>query len=238
MQETAARCGVQPSAIIRFAQQFNLSGFSEMQALFRDEAARRLSPRPDYQDRIRSLVDSGAPPLQSESIAQEVIRGSVQSLRALESGLADGELEAAVKLMANAHSLWLVANRRAFPVGAYLAYALQHTAKPVHWLNGLGHMQQGELRAIGRHDVMIATSFEPYASETLEVVESARARGARIIAITDSRFSPLARNAAATLVAQDGETYGFRSLTAALCVAQALFIGLAYRLETRPRRKR
>src|SRR5256885_9349931 len=36
ISEIAARCEVQPSAIVRFAQRFGFSGFSEMQAVFRE----------------------------------------------------------------------------------------------------------------------------------------------------------------------------------------------------------
>ncbi|WP_415205567.1 MurR/RpiR family transcriptional regulator [Pseudorhodoferax sp.] len=236
IQETAAKCGVQPSAVVRFAQHFGLSGFSEMQALFRHEAAQKLVPHPDYRDRIRSLVGSGARPLASARIAEEVIRGSVESLQALEAGLAHADFEAAVALMVEAKALWLVAARRAFPVGAYLAYALQQTSKPIHWLNGLGHMQHAEMRAMSEGDVMIAVSFDPYAKETLEVVEAALARGARLIALTDSKFSPLVRQASATLLVQDSAPYGFRSLTSTLCLAQSLFISLAYRMELEPPR--
>lgn len=37
---------------------------------------------------------------------------------------------------------------------------------------------------------MLAVSFEPYAPETLEVVDAALARGARLLALTDSQLSP------------------------------------------------
>ena len=123
------------------------------------------------------------------------------------------------------------ASRRAFPVGAYLAYALQHTEKPVHWLHGLGAMQKGELRALAPGDVMLAVSFEPYAPETLEMVDAALARGARLLALTDSQLSPLASRATVTLLAQDAATFGFRSLTSTLTLAQSLFLALAYRME-------
>ena len=234
IQETASKCGVQPSAVVRFAKHFGLSGFSEMQALFRREAEQKLASRPEYKDRIRSLVDSAPPPLKAERIAGDVIRGSIESLQALEARLIHADVEAAVELMLHAKALWLVAARRAFPVGAYLAYALQQTSKPVHWLNGLGHMQQGQMRAITEGDVMVAVSFDPYAKETLETVEAAVARGARLVALTDSKFSPLVRQASATLLVQDSAPYGFRSLTSTLCLAQSLFISLAYRMELAP----
>jgi DNA-binding MurR/RpiR family transcriptional regulator len=231
IQETARNCEVQPSAVVRFAKHFGFSGFSEMQALFRADAQRQLAPSRDYQARIRELVSTEAKSLSSVHIAHEMINGSIDSLEALKRTLPDARFDEAVELMLDAPALWVAAARRAFPVGAYLVYALQHTDKPVHWLQGLGHMQQGQLRALAKGDVLVAVSFEPYAQETLDVVQTALERGARLLAITDSQFSPLAAHATATLLVQDGATFGFRSLTSTLCLAQSLFLGLAYRLE-------
>jgi DNA-binding MurR/RpiR family transcriptional regulator len=78
---------------------------------------------------------------------------------------------------------------------------------------------------------MIAISYAPYAEETLAVAQAAVQRGARLIAITDSRMSPLAREAHIALIVQDNSTFGFRSLTSTMGLAQSLFIALAYRLE-------
>ncbi len=231
VQATAEACGVQPSAVVRFAKHFGFSGYSELQALFRADAERQLAPNRGYQERIRGLIVPGAQTLAVGQLAREVIERSVDSLQALQRQLPDDRFEAGVDLMVQAPAIWLAASRRAFPVGAYLAYALQHTGKAVHWLNGLGAMQQLELRALRPGDVMLAVSFAPYAQETLEMVQAAVARGAQLIAITDSQLSPLAAQAKVVLIAQDGATFGFRSLTSTLALAQSLFLGLAYRLE-------
>lgn len=231
IQETARQCEVQPSAVVRFAKHFGFSGYSEMQALFRSSAAQQLAPNRDYHARIRDLVQSDSGSMSAALIAHQVIHGSIDSLQALERGLSDERFDEAVALMLDAPTLWLAASRRSFPVGAYLAYALQHTAKPVHWLSGLGHMHLGQLHALAEGDVLVAVSFEPYANETQEVVRAAQQRGARVLAITDSKLSPIAANAAVTLLVQDAATFGFRSLTSTLCLAQSLFLGLAYRME-------
>lgn len=231
VQATAEACGVQPSAVVRFAKHFGFSGYSELQALFRADAERQLAPNRGYEERIRGLIVPGAQTLAAGQLAREVIERSIDSLQALQRQLPDDRFEAAVDRMVQAPAIWLAASRRAFPVGAYLAYALQHTGKPVHWLNGLGAMQQLEMRALRPGDVMLAVSFAPYAQETLELAQAAVARGAHLLALTDSQLSPLAAQASVVLVAQDGATFGFRSLTSTLALAQSLFLGLAYRLE-------
>ena len=63
------------------------------------------------------------------------------------------------------------------------------------------------------------------------MVQEAARRGARLVAITDSRMSPLAREAHALLLVEDSPTLGFRSLSSTMGLAESLFIALAYRLE-------
>jgi DNA-binding MurR/RpiR family transcriptional regulator len=92
-------------------------------------------------------------------------------------------------------------------------------------------MQQGEMRAMDKDDLVIAISFDPYAQETIDVVNTALSRKARLLAITDSQFSPVATHAEVVLLVQESGTFGFRSLTSTMCVAQALFLSLAYRME-------
>jgi DNA-binding MurR/RpiR family transcriptional regulator len=62
-------------------------------------------------------------------------------------------------------------------------------------------------------------------------VRHAKERGAKSVVMTDSRMAPLARGADALLVVREGSAFAFRSLTSALCLAHALFVALAYRLE-------
>jgi DNA-binding MurR/RpiR family transcriptional regulator len=120
---------------------------------------------------------------------------------------------------------------RAFPVASYLAYLLQHTEKPVHLVHGIGLMHTTEMRALRRDDVMLAISFSPYGKETLNAVELAREKGAKVVAITDSFLSPLSQNATVSLVVTESSVFGFRSLTNTMVIAQSLFVALAYQLE-------
>jgi DNA-binding MurR/RpiR family transcriptional regulator len=87
------------------------------------------------------------------------------------------------------------------------------------------------MRSVRKGDVMIAVSFSPYAEETIAVAKAATERGAKLVAISDSRMSPLAKLAQVTLVVQDNSTLGFRSLSSTMGLAQSLFIALAYTLE-------
>jgi len=230
IQDVAAACNVQPSAVVRFAKHFGFSGFAEMQKLSREAIVQQLAPDHNYQARIRDVIHSGTP-LICVDIAREFLKGSIGGIQSLIDTLAQSDLDKAVGLLAEADSIWLLGMRRSFPVAAYLDYALQHTDKRILLVDGMGGMQEGQLRSLRADDVLLAISFPPYAPETLEVVHNAQARGAKIIAITDSRLSPLAGLADAALFVQESTTFGFRSLTCTIGLAQSLFIALACRLE-------
>lgn len=231
IQDIADHCGVQPSAVVRFAKHFRFSGFSEMQALFRAGIATQIAPSRSYQNRIREAVARSDHPLDSTRIAQEFVGGAVAGLEELGRHLHELPIDRAVDRLAHAPSLWVAGARRAFPVATYLAYALQHTDKPVQLVDFAGAMHVGQVRGLRRGDVMVAISFAPYAEETMDVVRQASQAGATVIAITDSRVGALAQMADVALVVQESAVFGFRALSSTMALAQCLFIALAYRLE-------
>jgi len=231
IQDIADHCGVQPSAVVRFAKHFGFSGFSEMQALFRAGIATQIAPSRSYQNRIREAVARSDHPLDSTRIAQEFVGGAVAGLEELGRHLHELPIDRAVELLAHAPSLWVAGARRAFPVATYLAYALQHTDKPVQLVDFAGAMHVGQVRGLRQGDVMVAISFAPYAEETMDMVRQARQAGATVIAITDSRVGALAQMADVALMVQESAVFGFRALSSTMALAQCLFIALAYRLE-------
>ncbi len=231
IRELAEQCDVQPSAVVRFAKHFGLSGFGEMQRIFRDGLAQYLDQSRNYETRIRKGIESGAGKLSSVEIANEFLGGSIAGMRELQKRLHGPSFKKAVSLLAETEAIAICGSRRSFPVAVYLEYALQHTDKRIALISAMGSMQQGQLRSVRKGDVMIAISYHPYAQETIDVAREALKREARLIAITDSRMSPLTRDAEVALIVQDNSTLGFRSLSSTMSLAESLFIALAYRLE-------
>lgn len=231
VQDVADHCGVQPSAVVRFAKHFGFSGFSEMQALFRAGLSNQLAPSRSYQNRIREAVARSDHLLDSTEIAREFVGGAIAGLEELRQQLSGLPIGQAVDVLAHATSLWVVGTRRAYPVATYLAYALQHTDKPVHLVDFTGGMHSGQMRRARQGDVMVAISFAPYGEETLAIARQAAEAGVVVIAITDSRTGDLARASHLSLAVQESSVFGFRALSGTMALAQCLFIALAYRLE-------
>ena len=231
ISEIAAACDVQPSAIVRFAQRFGYSGFSEMQDVFRQAYTDQATAAPDYQQRIRKLIETRDNQISVGDMTREFVSASRSGLDDLAAGLDDAQLEAAVTLLQKAENIYVIGVRRSFPIASYIAYALEHTDKRVHLVSGLGAMHREQMRSVRERDVAIAISFAPYGKETQQCVKVARENGAKVLVFTDSNLAPLARMADALLTVKEGSAFAFRSLTSTICLCQALFIALAYKLE-------
>lgn len=238
----AGRSGVQPSAIVRFAKSFGFDGATQMQRLFRDGL---LSGHASlgYSERVRTFshaVDKRAQSGRGDLLS-EFIEGNSLALQNLAQTVSDDDLLAAVRLLEPADTVYVVGFRRAFAVASYLAYSLQQTGKRTVFVNGVGGMARQQMQTITTKDLLIAVSYQPYAEETVSAVEVAAGRGAKVLSISDSLVSPIAKPADVTLQVREAEIRAFRSLSASMCLAQALVIGFAFEAsrkeEARSRRR-
>lgn len=234
----AKRCHVQPSTVVRFAKAMGYEGASDMQRLFRDEIL-VSAPSPSYAERIRQFAQRAGEVdvLSPHDLMLEFADSNIIALEHLKQSVRAADIEVAVRMLRAAPSVYIIGLRRSFPVASYLAYALRHVDdKRAYLIDGVAGMLVEQSGMVRKDDLLIAISFRPYAQETAEVVDGARARGARTIAISDSRLSPIAREADVVFEIKDAEVRQFRSLTASLCLAQTLVISYAFQSE-RSRRK-
>ena len=227
LSDIAARCDVRPSTIVRFAKALGFKGGSALQRLFRDELLASSSSHA-YSARIKGLSwleRAGVLAEGPHRLMQEFARENINALTLMKNSIQDDQVRRAISLISDARTVYLAGVRRAFPVAAYLSYALRQAGKPqVHLIDGRAGMMTDQGKLMRRGDLLIATSFAPYASETVGAVECAHVRGAGVIALTDSPLSSIARRAALVLDVKDAEVKHFRFLTASLCLAQTLVL--------------
>ena len=226
----AKRCGVQPSAIVRFAQSFGFSGATQMQRLFRDGLL-ATDAALGYGERVRRFNEGVARAPTPEGLLSEFIEGNVLALQNLRQTVTEEEMKAALRLIAKAELVQVAGFRRAFPVSSYLAYSLQQLGKRVLFVDGVGGLAKPQVSTITAKDLLIAVSYHPYAPEAVELVGIAASRHAKILSISDSHVSPIAKAASVVLQVRDSETRGFRSLAASMCLAQSLVIGFGFDVE-------
>jgi DNA-binding MurR/RpiR family transcriptional regulator len=236
MNAIAGTCGLHASSFVRFAQMLGYKGFKELQAVFQ----KRLSTAaPGFEARIKALETelSGRGNAGGGAFLHELVLRDIASLQELLSNIPAKNVDKAIRKLEAADTIYLLGQLRSAPVVDLLRYILTMLGKRVVLLDAGGGLATHMARVIRRSDLLFAVSFRFYATEVVNIVEQAASRGVPIIAITDSTLSPLAKSTTVLFAVPEHQYTFSRSLAAPMCLAQALAVGLAAKLQKaeRPR---
>lgn len=218
MRQIASAADVTPNTLVRLAQALGFDGYEEFRHPFRETLRRGGDTIPD---RARSLQDLSRAGSHGELFRQlaETAMANVETLYATTSVK---DLRQAARLIIKA--------RTAYVLGMGSCYASMHGFYYVGRMaipNLVFAPQQSslpldDLGRIGRGDVLFAATYSPYRRETVEATRSAKARGARVISLTDSRASPIAAEADLLLLAPTSTPQFFPSIIAMVGILEAL----------------
>ena len=214
LAELAAETDIATSAFVRFAQTLGFDGFSQMQAVFRQQVR---SSWPQYASRLSDMADVN-PADHFEALSAS----AVASIKRLSNSVSMEHLEAAVCKLAGAETIWFAAGGRARPVTAYMKYMLTKLGIRTQEFREAPSEAMRELNLIGPNDVLLVVSFAPYGELTVKLAQEAASRGAEIVSVTDTMVSPVALDT--TLLVTEESIFGFRSLCATMNLAQYLAI--------------
>ncbi|MDC9822186.1 MurR/RpiR family transcriptional regulator [Devosia sp. ZB163] len=219
----AQHSGVQPSTLVRFSQALGYQGFSDLQDVFRARLRDRV---PSYEERLKQLREHGGAS-KSGLLLQGFADAAERSVADLRLKLDPATLERAVDILAKAETIYLVGLRRSFPITSYMAYAMGKLGIRNLLVDGIAGLGAEQIGFISPRDAVLAISFTPYASETVNLAHAAKSRHARIVSITDSIFSPIAPIADAWLEIVEADFEGFRSMAATMALAMTLTVAVA-----------
>lgn len=220
----AEKAHVQPSTLVRFARAFGYQGFSDLQAVFQDRLRDRQS---NYGDRLTALRSHAGAQEKSAKIFSGFCEAVERSIGSLRERVDAEQIDRAVTLLANAETIYLIGQRRSYPVTTYMSYAFgQLNVKSV--LIGSGQGTDPETLSFATpRDAAIAVSFSPYAPATLAHARQIADRGAPLVVITDSPFSPLLPKTGVWFEVVEADFEGFRSLAATMALAMTLTVAVA-----------
>ena len=227
----ASRARVQPSSIVRFANAFGYDGFSALQQVFRTRLVEGAGP--SYRERIAAMREAsanGSGPGGPGDVIARFVGDGVAALEHLHESIREADLKRAIRLLARAHNIYLLAQGRSFPVAFYLHYAIRRLDLSAHLVDGVGGTTRLQAGAATRRDALVAISFKDYSPDVVSLAQDLKERGLAVIAITDGPLSPLAAAAAIAFELHEDETHAFRSLVAPMCLAQSLVVALGHQI--------
>jgi DNA-binding MurR/RpiR family transcriptional regulator len=224
--EVAARSGVPPSAIVRFAHALGFGGFTEMQQVFRSRLVAGVAP--SYKARLARMKHEEKSILgrKPAAVLGRFVAEAQSALVTLSQSAHARELDAATAILAKARDIYLLGLGGSFPVATHLAYVLRKLGRRVMLLDGIGGSIHEQSHPAGPEDALVAISFRNYYPDTARLFPELVARGVPAISITDSLLSPIVEGAKVVFEIQDMPEPALRTLVAPMCLVQALAIGL------------
>jgi len=227
---------VQPSSVVRFAKTFGFRGFSDLQTVFRH---RLIEGTPELRSEIYSQHESLEKLAEGDPLHlfQDFSQASIDAVEGLRQSVTNESLKTALHMMDNAGTIYVIGQRRAFPVAAYIAYGLARLELRSFFVDFVGGMAHQQIAAMTKRDLLIAISFPPYTPDVVKIVKDAHIRRVPILAITDHANSPLATHSAHSFTVHDDSIRRFRPLSPSIVLAQCLILGLSYLKDKRKTQK-
>jgi DNA-binding MurR/RpiR family transcriptional regulator len=220
----AERAEVQPSTLVRFSQAVGFNGFSDLQALFRDRLRTKVST---YEDRLLPRRPETATQSKSAEYFDGFCQASARSIGMLHDSVDVSAIERAAKCLASADTIYLIAQRRSFPITAYMNYAFGKLGVKTVLVGSAAGTDAETLSFATPKDAAIAISFTPYAPATLACARQVAQAGVPLVVVTDSPFSPLASDSVIWFEVVEADFQGFRSLAATMVLAMTLTVAVA-----------
>ena len=158
------------------------AGFSEMQKVFRSRFRDGVA---DYRDPSGCTQGARGRPRRNQA-AGGLLRGGLLFAHPPEGAGGRQNLDRILDVLVPAETIYLVGQRRSFPVTSYLAYALSKIGVRNVLVDNVASMAPETLRFASREsDAVIAVSFTPYSSVTVDLANDLSARGVPLVAIDE-----------------------------------------------------
>jgi DNA-binding MurR/RpiR family transcriptional regulator len=222
----AASAEVQPSALVRFSRALGYQGFTDLQDVFRSRLRDRVL---NYDERLAQMRDHGIATSKSGLVLDGFLEASERSIAKFREKVDHEAIDRAVAILAAADTIYLIGLRRSFPITSYMSYAMGKLGVRNILVDAVAGMGAEQASFISTNDAALAISFAPYASETVALTSSSKARGAKIVTITDSVFSPIASPADVWIEVSEANFEGFRSMATTMAIAMTLCVAVAAR---------
>ena len=211
--------GVSESTVVRFATELGYDGYPHLQRALQEMIRNKLTS-------VQRMEVAGDR-MGGRDVLQTVLHADTDMIRVTLDEIDRDAFQGAVDALMGAKRIYILGVRSSSALASFLGFyfnLLFENVTLVH-TNSVSEIFEQVLR-VGPGDVLFGISFPRYSKLTLSAMKYARDRGARVIALTDSQLSPLARMADHVLLARSDMASFVDSLVAPLSVINALIVAV------------
>ena len=211
--------GVSESTVVRFATELGYDGYPHLQRALQEMIRNKLTS-------VQRMEVAGDR-MGGRDVLQTVLHADTDMIRVTLDEIDRDAFQGAVDALMGAKRIYILGVRSSSALASFLGFyfnLLFENVTLVH-TNSVSEIFEQVLR-VGPGDVLFGISFPRYSKRTLSAMKYARDRGARVIALTDSQLSPLARVADHVLLARSDMASFVDSRVAPLSVINALIVAV------------
>ncbi|NRQ37053.1 MurR/RpiR family transcriptional regulator [Nonomuraea sp. NN258] len=222
LRALAERAGVSPPTASRLFERLGFAGFAGFQAEV------RAGGRERDRSRLREFVTRSPDPNRAAGDLRTGLDGTL-------AAVTEPLLSAAATLLAGASGVWALGGPLSELAAEYLVRQLAALRPGARRVPEPPSARARALLDLGAQDAVVAYDFRRYSPATAAFVLAARARGARLVLVTDAWESPLAAQAE-VLIRLPREAAGpIAPLTHEIAVTELLLVATAARLDSAAR---
>ncbi|MCI5800612.1 MAG: MurR/RpiR family transcriptional regulator [Oscillospiraceae bacterium] len=211
--------GVSESTVVRFAAEVGFEGYPQLQRALQELIRNRLTSV----QRMEVTSDQ----IGSSDALHKVLNLDIEKIRHTLEEASLEDFNNAVDAIVGAKNIYILGIRSASALSGFLSFYFNHIFENVRLVNTTSASEMFEqILRIGKDDVFIGITFPRYSKRTYNAAAYARANGAQVVAITDSRLSPIAQTADHLLLARSDMTSFVDSLVAPLSLINALIVAV------------
>ena len=209
--------GVSESTVVRFATELGYSGYPKMQQAMQEM----------IRDKLTSFqrIEVSQARIGGGSVIEHVLSSDIDNIKQTIEEISQDDFDKAVKAISNAKTIYIYGLRSSSTLAGFMGYYLNLIFGNVKVISTADRARlYEELDRTGEEDVMIGITFPRYSHHVSTAMKFAMDRHAKVIAITDSMNSPIAKTSDYVLLARSGMATIVDSLVAPLSMINALVV--------------
>ena len=215
------KVGVSESTVVRFATEMGFKGYPELQKELQQMIKSKLT--------AVQRMEVSSTLIGEQDAIKKVLNGDIELIRDTLEHISTDEFTKAVETINNAKRIYILGVRSSAALASFLYFYFNPVFENVVLVDtSSGSEMFEQMFRISEDDVCVAISFPRYSKQTINALRFINDRGTKIIAITDSKDSPIAEYADNLLVAKSDMVSVVDSLVAPLSLINALIVAVTF----------
>ena len=221
---TASKLGktvnVSESTVVRFAAELGFDGYPSMQKTLQEMIRNKLT--------AIQRVEVSKERIGNQDVMTMVMQSDIEKIRMTLDETDQVSFNQAVAAIANAKRIYVLGVRSASVLANFISFYFRFMFDNLVSVDTSSISEVFEqIVHITADDVFIGLSFPRYSKRTIKAMQYAKDQGAKVVAITDSKVSPLTKIADVSLLAKSDMASFVDSLVAPLSLVNALIVAIS-----------